>query len=146
MLLYSKLIGFNHFACNVMYACCNSANNVAKYYKSCSWRIITKKQKLKENVKHQWVFLAVNHSLCLFTTNDDQGRAEVGIFSGVRGGGAADPRLERFRANSVFRASRSCSKILNDKKYFNRVKNFRQTLFFRASASWPKFWMIKNIY
>jgi len=28
----------------------------------------------------------------------------------------------------------SCSKILNDKKYFNTGKNFRET-FFRASAS-----------
>jgi len=39
---------------------------------------------------------------------------------GVRGGGsrgaAAPPGLKNFRANSVFRASASCSKILNDKK------------------------------
>jgi len=31
-------------------------------------------------------------------------------------------RVETFRANSVFRASASCSKILNDKKYLNTVK------------------------
>jgi len=78
-------------------------------------------------------------------------------------GGRPPLRLENFRANSVFRASSSCSKILKDKKYFNTVKNFRansvfqgkrrlfkilndkkyvfnavysgHTLFFRASAS-----------
>jgi len=37
-----------------------------------------------------------------------------------------------------FRASASCSKILNDKIYFNTVKNSRATLFFRASASCSK--------
>jgi len=37
--------------------------------------------------------------------------------------------LEKFRANSVFRASSSCSKILKDKKYFNAVKNFRANCF-----------------
>jgi len=31
-----------------------------------------------------------------------------------------------------FRASARSSKILKDKKYFNRVKSFRATLFFRA--------------
>jgi len=31
-----------------------------------------------------------------------------------------------------FRASTSCSKVLKDKKYFNTVKSFRATLFFRA--------------
>jgi len=37
---------------------------------------------------------------------------------GVRGvGSAAAPGLKNFRANSVFRASASCSKILDDKKY-----------------------------
>jgi len=29
-------------------------------------------------------------------------------------------------------ASASCSKVLKDKKHFNRVKSFRATLFFRA--------------
>jgi len=37
-----------------------------------------------------------------------------------------------------FRGSESCSKLLNDKKYFNTVKNFRATLFLRASASCSK--------
>jgi len=37
-----------------------------------------------------------------------------------------------------FQASISCSKILNDKKYFNTVKNFRSNLFLRASASCSK--------
>jgi len=46
--------------------------------------------------------------------------------------------LKIFRANSVFRASASCSKTLNDKKYFNTVKNPMATLFFRASASCSK--------
>jgi len=42
----------------------------------------------------------------------------VRVLSGVRGGGAAaPPRLEKFRASSSF------SKILKDKKYFNRVAN-----------------------
>jgi len=80
-------------------------------------------------------------------------------------GGGRRPVLKNFRANSVFRASASCSKILNDKKYiqyrefranavlrarascsktlndkkyiFNTV-NSRHTLFFRASASCSK--------
>jgi len=46
--------------------------------------------------------------------------------------------LKNFRANSVFRASASCSKILNDKKYLNTVKNFRANSVFRASASCSK--------
>jgi len=80
-------------------------------------------------------------------------------------GGGRRPVLKNFRANSVFRASANCSKILNDKKYiqyrefranavlrarascsktlndkkyiFNTV-NSRHTLFFRASASCSK--------
>ena len=54
------------------------------------------------------------------------------------GGGGCPPGLKIFRANSVFRASASCSKILNDNKYFNTVKNSRATLFFRANASCSK--------
>jgi len=46
--------------------------------------------------------------------------------------------LKNFRANSVFRASASCSRIQNDKKYFNTVKLFRATLIFRASVSCSK--------
>jgi len=43
--------------------------------------------------------------------------------------------LKIFRANSVFRASASCSKILIDKKYFSTVKIFWAFLFFMASVS-----------
>jgi len=54
--------------------------------------------------------------------------------SGVRGVGAGGrPRLEKFRANSVFRARSRFSKILKDKKHFNK-KIPGQILFFRASA------------
>ena len=42
------------------------------------------------------------------------------------------PRLEKFRANSVFRASQSFSKILKDKKYFNTVKNSRAVSVFQG--------------
>jgi len=42
------------------------------------------------------------------------------------------PRLEKFRANSVFRASQSFSKILRDKKYFNTVKNSRAVSVFQG--------------
>jgi len=55
---------------------------------------------------------------------------------GVRGGGwwrCRPPGMKNFRENSVFRESATCSKILNDEKYFNTVKNFGTTLFFRAS-------------
>jgi len=41
---------------------------------------------------------------------------------------------KKFRANSVFSASSSCSKILKDKKYFNTVKNFRATFVFSGQA------------
>jgi len=37
-----------------------------------------------------------------------------------------------------FRASTSCSKILNVKTMFNTVKNFRENSVFRASASYSK--------
>jgi len=53
---------------------------------------------------------------------------------------------KNFRANFVFRASASCSKVLNDKKYLNTVKIFRATVFFRASASWSNILLDKNIY
>jgi len=54
------------------------------------------------------------------------------------GGAASPPGLKSFRANSVFRATASYSKILNNKIYFSTVKNSRATLFFRASASYSK--------
>jgi len=37
-----------------------------------------------------------------------------------------------------FRASTSCSKILNVKSIFNTVKNFRENSVFRASASYSE--------
>jgi len=95
--------------------------------------------------------------------------------SGVRAGGSrgAPPWLETIRANSVFRESSSCSKVLKDKKYFNTVKifransvfqgkrrlfkilndkkyvfitvNSRHTLFFRASTSCSNILNVKSI-
>ena len=59
----------------------------------------------------------------------------IGFISGLRGGvrgGGRPPWLEKIRANSAFRASTSCSKVLKDKKYFHTVKNFMATLFYRA--------------
>jgi len=46
--------------------------------------------------------------------------------------------VKNFRQTLFFRASASFSKILNDKKYFNTLKFFSATLFFRASASCSK--------
>jgi len=90
------------------------------------------------------------------------------------GGEVAATRLEKFRANSIFKSSSSCSKILKDKKYSNTVKNFRansvcqgkrrlfkilsdkkyifntvnsgHTLFFRASTSCSKVLNVKAIF
>jgi len=65
-------------------------------------------------------------------------RVGIGVRGGESGGGCRPPGLNNFMSNSVFRAIASCSKVLNDKKYFNTVKNSRATLFFRASASCTK--------
>ena len=54
------------------------------------------------------------------------------------GGRLPPPDLKNVRANSVFRESASCSKFLNDQKYFKTEKNFRATLVFSASASCSK--------
>jgi len=43
------------------------------------------------------------------------------------------PYSDNFQGNSVFMASASFSKILNDKKYFCTVNNSRATLFFRQA-------------
>jgi len=51
---------------------------------------------------------------------------------GTKRRGWPSPQHEKFRANSVFRASSSSSKILNDKKYFNSLKNFRANLVFQG--------------
>jgi len=45
-----------------------------------------------------------------------------------------------------FRASASCSKILNDKKYTFNTVNSRQTLFSGQAQVVQKSWMIKNIF
>jgi len=58
-------------------------------------------------------------------------------------GGPAPP-AEKFRANSVFRESTSCSKILKDKKYFNTVKNFRANSVFQDKRRLFKILKDKN--
>jgi len=47
-------------------------------------------------------------------------------------GGSRPLGLKIFRANSVFRASSSCSKILKDQKYFHAVKIFRANSVFQG--------------
>ena len=67
---------------------------------------------------------------------------------GVRGGGSGGSRppvLKIFRENSVFRASASCSKFLNDKKYIFNRENSGQTLFSGQTQVAQKSWMIKNV-
>jgi len=59
--------------------------------------------------------------------------------------GRPPPQLEKFRANSVFRASSSSSKILNDKKYFNTLKNFRANFVFQGKRKLFKILNNKNI-
>jgi len=55
--------------------------------------------------------------------------------------------VKNFSAIQFFKASASCSKILDDKKYtFNTVKISEQTLLFRASASWSKILNVKSIF
>jgi len=61
-------------------------------------------------------------------------------------GGRPPPRLEKFRANSVFRASSSCLKILKDKKYFNTVTNFRANTVFQGKRRLFKILNDKKIY
>jgi len=61
-------------------------------------------------------------------------------------GGGSTPQLEKFRANSVFRASTVCSKILKDKKYFNTVKNYRANCVFQGKRMLFKILNDKNIY
>jgi len=58
----------------------------------------------------------------------------IGVRGGWSGRGGRSSGLKNFRAKSVFRATASCSKILNNKIYFSAVRNSRATLFFRASA------------
>jgi len=63
---------------------------------------------------------------------------DIGVRGGGPGGAAAPPSLKNFRANSVFRATASCSKILNNKKYTFNTVNSGHPPFFRASASYSK--------
>ena len=59
------------------------------------------------------------------------------------GGGLPPPDLKNFRETLFFRARASCSKILNDKKYIFNTMNSGHTLFFRASASCLKILNVK---
>jgi len=59
---------------------------------------------------------------------------------------AAAHRLEKFQGKLCFQGKRKLLKILNNKKYFKTAKNFRATLFFRASASCSKFLNVKGIF
>ena len=69
----------------------------------------------------------------------------IGVRDGGRG--ARQPAgLKIFRANSVFRASECWSKILNDKKYIFNTVNSGHTLFFRASASCSKILNVKRMF
>jgi len=66
------------------------------------------------------------------------------VVIGVRGGGAgraaAPPGLKNFRANSVFRATASSSKILNNKIYFSTVKSFKGNSVFQGKRR-----LLKNL-
>jgi len=53
---------------------------------------------------------------------------------------------KNFMTNSVVRARASSSKILKDKNISMQWRISGQTLFSRACASCSKFWMIKNIH
>jgi len=60
-----------------------------------------------------------------------------------RGGGGSPPGLKN-SGQTLFSGQAQVAKNPEDKKYFNTVKKFRATLFFRASASCSKLLMIKN--
>jgi len=62
------------------------------------------------------------------------------IFSDSRDPNRVPKTLKKnlFNTVKIFRANISCSKCLNDKKYYNTVKNFKSNLFFWASASCSK--------
>ena len=54
--------------------------------------------------------------------------------------------VKNSRATLFFRARASCSKLLDDKIYFNAVKNSRTTLFFSVRASCSKVLNLKRIF
>jgi len=63
----------------------------------------------------------------------------IGVRGGVRGGNPPPwLGLKIFRANSVFRASTSCSKIQNGTKYFRTVKNSRTHFVFQSKRKFLK--------
>jgi len=55
-------------------------------------------------------------------------------------------RLKNVRATVFFRASASCSKILNNIKYIFSTVNSGHPLFFRASANCSKLLNVRNIF
>ena len=73
---------------------------------------------------------------------DEMGHSSNRQWRTRRRGRRPPPWLEIFRANFVFRASSSCSKILKNKKYINTVENFRATsvlkLFFQSKRKFLK--------
>ena len=96
----------------------------------------------KSKLSAFFIFSTFKHICKLF----NMWTASTGERRRTRRGGRGNPsRLQKFQDNSVFRASASCSKILNDKKYLNAVKNFRAALFFRASASCSKILNVKSV-
>ena len=54
--------------------------------------------------------------------------------------------MKNSRATLFFRASASCSKILNNEKYTFNTVNSGHPLFFRASASYSKILNVKSIF
>jgi len=54
--------------------------------------------------------------------------------------------LKNFKANSVFQGKHKLFKILNDKKYIFNTVISRQSLFFRASTSCSKILNVKSIF
>ena len=65
---------------------------------------------------------------------------------GVRGEVRQTSGLKIFKANSVFRARGSCSKVLNDKKYIFNALNSGHTLSFRGSPVAQNFSTVENIF
>jgi len=53
--------------------------------------------------------------------------------------------VKNFKANSIFRVSASCSNILKDKKYFNPVKIFRANSVFQGKRKLSKILNNKTI-
>jgi len=51
------------------------------------------------------------------------------------GGDGCTPGLKNIRANSFFRASASCSKILNDKKYIQYSEKFKGNSVFQGKGT-----------